>query len=113
MGKDLEINTSMKGNAAVIAIKGDVTAVTGSSIEQVYNGDEVSKAEKIVFCFDKNCYINSGGLAFLIDIAAKCRKKKQRVCATGLSEHFQKIFRMVGLSRCLEIVATEEIALQK
>ena len=112
MSKNLEIATSMKGETAVLTIKGDVTAVTGGSLEEAYNNDTVSSADRVVLYFDKTCYINSGGLAFLIDIASKGRKKKQRICVAGLTDHFQKIFHMVGLSRCMDICSSEEEALK-
>jgi anti-anti-sigma factor len=112
MSKEIEITTTKKGDSAVMKIKGDVTAVTGSSLEKAYNVDTVSCASKVVLSFDNTCYINSGGLAFLIDIASKGRKKDQKICAAGLSDHFQKIFHMVGLTRCMEIFPTEEEALK-
>ena len=110
MSKDIKITTSTKGDAAVLTIQGDLTAVTGESLSEAYNTDTVSTADRLVLCFDKTCYINSGGLAFLIDIAAKGRKKKQKICVAGLSDHFQKIFHMVGLSRCMDICSSEEEA---
>jgi anti-anti-sigma factor len=110
MSKDIKITTSTKGDAAVLTIKGDLTAVTGESLAEAYDNDSVSAAARLVLCFDKACYINSGGLAFLIDIASKGRKKKQKICVTGLSDHFQKIFHMVGLSRCMDICSSEEEA---
>jgi anti-anti-sigma factor len=112
MSKDIEISTNIMGDAAVLTIKGDVTAVTGGTLEEAYSGDTVCNAGRVVLSFDKNTYINSGGLAFLIDIASQGRKKAQKICVAGLSDHFQKIFHMVGLSRCVEIFPTEEDALK-
>ena len=102
----------MRGKAAVLMIKGDVTAATGESLAKAYNSDTVSSAARLVLNFDKTCYINSGGLAFLIDIASQGRKKEQRICVAGLSDHFQKIFHMIGLSRCMDICSSEEEALK-
>ena len=102
----------MEGQAAIINISGDVTAVTSSSVEEAHNREDVQGAERIVMKFNDECYINSGGLAFLIDIASKSRKKGQMICVTGLSDHFVKIFHMVGLTRCLEIFPTVEDALK-
>lgn len=112
MGKDIELSVIMEGQVAIMSISGDVTAVTGSSVEDAYNRDDVQGAVRIVMIFNEECYINSGGLAFLIDIASKSRKKGQKICVTGLSDHFEKIFQMVGLTRCLEIFPTTEDALK-
>ena len=112
MEKNIEVTISMKGNAAVLGIRGDVTATTGVSLEEACNGNGVADGPKLVLSFDKSCYINSGGLAFLINIATQGRKKGQKIYVTGLSDHFQKIFHMVGLTRCMELVASEELALK-
>ena len=112
MSKDINVSTSHKGDVAVISIKGDVTAVTGEVIGNAYGSADVSGAPKLLLQFDKDCYINSGGLAFLIDIASAGRKKQQKIHAYGLSDHFQKIFHMVGLTRCIPIFPTEEAAMK-
>ena len=50
-------------------------------------------------------------IAILIGIAAESRKTNQVIRMTGLSEHFQKIFGMVGLTRYAEVFPSEEAAL--
>ena len=112
MAKDIELSVSMQGQIAIINISGDVTAVTGTSVEETHDREDVQGAERIILEFNDECYINSGGLAFLIDISSKSRKKGQVICVTGLSDHFEKIFHMVGLTRCLEIFPTMEDALK-
>ena len=111
MSKDIQVSTSQKGDIAIISIKGDVTAVTGEVIGNAYHDVLISTARKILLQFDKDCYINSGGLASLIDIASEGRKKAQKIHAYGLSDHFQKIFQMVGLTRCIPVFTTEEAAM--
>ena len=66
-----------------------------------------------LFHFDKDGYINSGGIAILIGIASESRKNEQTIRMTGLSSHFQKIFNMVGLTKYTEIFPTEELALKE
>ena len=111
MSKDIQVSTSQKGDIAIISIKGDVTAMTGEVIGNAYQNDAVSNSPKILLQFDKDCYINSGGLASLIDIASEGRKKEQKIHACGLSDHFQKIFHMIGLTRCIPIFSSEEAAI--
>ena len=113
MSKDIQVSTSFLNDVVFIDIKGDVTAVTGEVVKDAYDDDSVSNSFWILLRFDKDCYINSGGLAFLIDIASECRKKKdQKIHTSGLSEHFQKIFHMVGLTRCFSVYDSEEAALK-
>ena len=111
MAKDIQVSTSKNGDIAIISISGDVTATTGEVIDDAYQNATVLNSPKILLQFDKDCYINSGGLACLIDIASAGRKKDQKIHAYGLSDHFQKIFHMIGLTRCIPIFKSEKDAL--
>ena len=111
MNKDVEVLTCQKGDVSIVNIKGDFTAITGKEIEDAYQKASREGEKKILFCFDKEGYINSGGIAILIGIASESRKKEQIIRITGLSNHFQKIFRLVGLALYTEIFPSEESAL--
>lgn len=113
MNKEIEISISNKGEVSIINIKGDVTAMTGVKIEDGYQKVSEDGAKKILLFFDKEGYINSGGIAILIGIAAESRQKGQTIRITGLSDHFQKIFHMVGLTKYTEIFPSEESALER
>jgi anti-anti-sigma factor len=112
MSQDIEVSTRTKSEVSIIDIKGDVTATTGEGIEAAYQKVSADGAKKIVLSFDKDSYINSGGIAILIGIAAESREKEQVIRITGLSEHFQKIFKMVGLTKYTEVFPSEEAALE-
>jgi len=112
MSKEIEVSTTTKGDVWVVAIVGDVTATTGEAIEEAYHKADGDGAKKILLLFDGENYINSGGIAILIGIAAESRNKEQQIRMTGLSEHFQKIFSMVGLTKYVAIYPSEEDALE-
>lgn len=112
MGKGIKVTTDHVKDVVIIGIQGDVTAETGEVIEKKYKDGSVLNSPKILLEFAKDCYINSGGLASLIDIAAAARKKEQKIHACGLSDHFQKIFQMVGLSKCISIYSSRDSALE-
>lgn len=111
MSKDIEVSTSLQGDVSVISIGGDVTAVTGAAIEKAYHEAGDAESKKVLLVFDGENYINSGGIAILIGIAAESRKNDQTVRITGLSDHFQKIFKMVGLTKYAEVFPTTEAAM--
>ncbi|MBI3801487.1 MAG: STAS domain-containing protein, partial [Deltaproteobacteria bacterium] len=77
-----------------------------------YQQASVGGTKNLVLCFDKDGYINSGGIAILIGIAAESREKGQCIRLTGLSPHFQKIFDMMGLTKYMQIFPSEETALE-
>ena len=113
MSKDaVEIATRKIGDVAIVDIKGDVTSVTACSIEEAYHELSAAGEKKILLCFVEEDYINSGGLAILIGMVSESKSEGQVIRVTGLSEHFVKIFDMVGLSRYTEIFPSEEEALE-
>ena len=112
MNKETQVSISQKDDVSILNIKGDVTAISGETIEEAYQKVNTNGAKKILLYFDKDGYINSGGIAILIGIASESRKTSQIIRVTGLSGHFQKIFNMVGLTKYTEIFQTEELALK-
>jgi anti-anti-sigma factor len=112
MSPNIEVSTRNKGDVAVIDIKGDVSAVTGEAIEEAYQQLSRDGSNKILLAFGKNCYINSGGIAILINMVAETQDNEQIIRITGLSDHFHKIFDMVGLTRYIKIFPSEAAALE-
>ena len=112
MNKEIQVSISQKDDVSILNIKGDVTAISGETIEEAYQKVSTAGAKKILLYFDKNGYINSGGIAILIGVASESRKNEQKIRITGLSPHFQKIFDMVGLTKYTEIFPSEELALK-
>ena len=112
MNKEIQVSISKKDDVSILNITGDVTSISGETIEEAYQKVSNAGAKKILIYFDQDGYINSGGIAILIGIASESRKNGQTIRMTGLSGHFQKIFNMVGLTKYTEIFPTEELALK-
>jgi anti-anti-sigma factor len=98
-----EILLEQLGDVTLFDIKGDVTALSEPFLNDAYE-----KANG----HDKNAYINSGGIALLIQILAETKKNNQQIGITGLSDHFKKIFNMVGITKFTKIYNTREEALE-
>lgn len=112
MGYEIDLSVKSIGEVAILNIAGDITAITGSSVEQACNSENTIDSSHILMNFDQACYFNSGGIAFLIDIAVSSRRKGQTLSITGLSDHFKKIFKMVGLTRWVVVHDTVEDAMK-
>lgn len=111
MNQVLEVAVRKQGEVALIDIKGDVTAATGEHIERAYQQVCGEGLNKVLLCFDSGSYINSGGIAIIIGIAADGKETERIIRITGLSPHFQKIFGMVGLTKYAAIFSSEQDAL--
>ena len=103
MSDDIQVSVRGETNATIIDLIGDVTTFAEDAINQAYRSASDSGAQNIIFNFRENDYINSAGIAILIGVVTEARKRNQKLLMTGLSAHFQKIFRMVGLTQYADL----------
>ncbi len=94
---DLRFQLRVTPIAVMIDLEGDVTIFAEEQLQEAYRQACAAGAERLVMNFRRSDYINSAGLALLIGIAADTRQRGQQLALCGLTAHFQKIFRMVGL----------------
>ena len=81
-------------------------------LKKAYENADIQGASHILLKMVRDIYINSGGIAVLVQILAQTRQKKQRIGITGISEHFKKIFNMVEITKFAKIYNTVEVALE-
>ena len=58
-------------------------------------------------------YINSTGIALIVGLLAQARKSHLRLLTSGLSEHYQEIFRITRLADFMSMVPDERAALSE
>jgi anti-anti-sigma factor len=108
---ELRFRLRLTPSAALIDLDGDVTIFAEERLQEAYRQATQAGARRLVINFRHSDYINSAGLALLIGIAADTRQRGQQLAFCGLTPHFQKIFRMVGLGSYAVICADEREAL--
>lgn len=108
-----EIKLETHDAVTVMDIKGDVTAFSEPFLNEAYRNASDRGAQKILLKFDSNAYINSGGIAVLIQVLAQIQKNDQRIGILGISDHFKKIFHMVGITKFAKIYDSLEDALKE
>ena len=111
MSDDIQVTVRFERGATIIDLAGDITMFAEEAINEAYHDASSDGAHNIIFNFREDDYINSAGIAILIGIVTEARKRDQRLLMTGLSGHFQKIFRMVGLTQYANVYPTLEEAL--
>ena len=103
MSDEIQVAIRGEGSATIIDLIGDVTTFAEEAINHAYQSVSSDGAVNIIFNFRENDYINSAGIAILIGVVTEARKRDQKLLMTGLSAHFQKIFRMVGLTQYADL----------
>lgn len=98
-----EIALEKNGSVIVLNIQGDITSFSEPFLNQAYKDANHQGTDKLLLNLQEGAYINSGGIAVLIQILAQTKKNNQQISITGLSEHFKKIFNMVGITKFADI----------
>jgi len=114
MSDEIQVDVQkVNGKTAIINLAGDVTTFAEKAINEAYQEVSSNGISNIIFNFRENDYINSAGIAILIGVVTEARKKNQRLIMAMPSSHFQKIFRMVGLTQYADIYSSLEEALDE
>ena len=112
MQPSTEVETRVNGEIGIIDISGEVTSFSEKILQGAYEKFTVDGLKKIALNFEQVSYINSAGMAIIIGILTQSRKKGQTLRAFGLTEHFQKIFDMVGITKYMQHFDSEDEAIK-
>lgn len=115
MEQDLQMTTRMTDDALILDLCGDVTKRAEQTIlgyrdwEQGIDGGR----SYLLINFSAVPYINSAGIAVFIRLTRAGLKAGYTTFAYGLNLHFQKLFRMVGLTEYMMIYPDEHAVMQR
>ena len=106
--------TGASGDAvAILAFTGDISSTSKDAIVDGYT-ELGAAAKKVLLDFRGVEYINSSGIAIIIQMLLDAHKAGQRTIGIfGLTPHFNKVFTMVGVAKYAAISADEATALSK
>ncbi len=112
MEQNTEVETRLQNEVGIIDIAGEVTSFSEKILEEAYEKLTADGLKKVGFNFENVSYINSAGMAIIISILTKSRARGQALRSWGLTDHFQKIFEMVGITKYMKHKQNEEEALK-
>src|SRR5258708_7894559 len=100
---------AQNGDLAVMRFEGDITSNSENAILGKYR-ELAAGTARIVLDFSKVPYLNSSGIALVIQLMMAAGKASQKVACFGLSAHFVKVFTMLGLSKYTSLHPDEAAA---
>ncbi len=109
---DHEISLRETGTVTVIDIRGNLTSRSEPLLLDAYERASNQGASRILLHFDGSSSVNGAGIAVLIQLLTESKKRFQEVAVSGLSENFQKVFQMVGITKFARIFDQEQQAVQ-
>ena len=104
--------TSASGHpVGVLAFSGDISSTSKEAILAAWHGLD-GASSRVLLDFTGVDYINSSGIAIIIQMLLEASKSGGRTIAIfGLSPHFQKVFTMVGINKYAALHPDEAAAL--
>jgi anti-sigma B factor antagonist len=94
----------------ILEFSGDISSTSKDAVLAAYHG--LNGAEKVLLDFSGVDYINSSGIAIIIQVLLEAEKAhSQTIGIFGLSPHFRKVFTMVGINKYAALHADEASAL--
>lgn len=107
-----EQTTSPAGTPiALLRFAGDIASTSKEAVLGLYQSLPKEEVRAVVLDFTRVDYINSSGIALIIQMLIEANHAGQKVAAFGLSAHFAKVFTMVGITKYARLAATEAEAL--
>jgi anti-sigma B factor antagonist len=90
---------------------GDVSSASKDAIVGTYQALDKALHQRILLDFKSVEYLNSSGIALVIQVLMEANKSGQTVAICGLTPHFTKVFTMVGITKYATLYPDEASAL--
>jgi anti-anti-sigma factor len=94
-----QVTTPAGHPVAVLRFEGDIASTSKDAVLGTYQSLPKASNKLILLDFTKVDYINSSGIALVIQLLIESSNSGQKVYAFGLSAHFTKVFTMVGITK--------------
>ena len=99
------------GNVTVLRYSGDISSASRDVVLGTYATLDARLHQRLLLDFARVDYLNSSGIALVIQLLIEASKAGQKVAICGLSPHFTKVFTMVGIAKYATLYADEAAAL--
>lgn len=111
MDSSFELRSDIRKDVPIFFLTGDITGEVEDVLMKSY--DELKSADdsRLVLDFSNTKYINSSGIAILIQLITTATEKGQKVEFAAMSSHFRKVMDIVGLTDFVRMFDTLEEAI--
>jgi anti-anti-sigma factor len=104
--------TSPAGHpVTVLRFEGDIASTSKDAVLGTFQALPKETARLVLLDFSKVDYINSSGIALVIQMMIEASSSGQMIYAFGLSAHFTKVFTMVGITKYAGLFSSQAEAL--
>src|SRR3989338_6767651 len=106
----MAVKMESRNGLTVCHVSGEIDINTSPDIKKAFDRLISKKEAKIVINFSKVTYVDSSGLATLVEILKNMRVYGGRIRLSNLSPKVKSLFEITKLDKLFEILADEEEA---
>ena len=107
----MQINSEEKNGISIFRINGDIDLESSPEVKKFFDQIAAEKKDKVVINLKEVNYVDSSGLATLVEILKNLRTYEGKLKLTNLSEKVKGLFEITKLDKLFDISAEEENAL--
>jgi anti-sigma B factor antagonist len=100
----LESSTKVIKGVTVIKLHGEINGLAEPVMQEVAVQIETGDKNTILLDFSEVAYINSTGIALIVNLLRSAEKGGRRLLAYGLSDHYLEIFALTRLADYIHII---------
>ena len=100
-----EATSKVVPDGAVIKLRGDIDGGAREALAAAY--DDSGATGAVQLDFKEVTYINSTGIALIVEVLSRARADGRAVAASGLSEHYHEVFQITRLTDFMTILGSE------
>ncbi len=115
MEQSLRVDIRALPGSLALDLQGDLTKQAEDAVLRLRPWDEGLEGQRkyLILNLTRVPYINSAGIAVLIRLARSGRKGGYQTFAFGVTAHYEKLFRMVGLTEYLMVYPDEYAVMER
>lgn len=107
----MKVATRQQSGNTIVDVSGDIDMGTSPGLRKLLL-ESLSKTPRLVVNFSNVRYIDSSGIASLVEVLMKARNSQKRLILYGLNKTVQEVLQLTRLTSVFEIRKTEEEALK-
>mgnify|MGYP000732631981 CR=1 FL=1 len=101
---DVEIDVrKVDGVTCVLDINGELTAFAEDRLMGAYNDGCGAPVQNVILNFERLEYMSSSGIGLLVTLLIRAQRQRQRLLASGLSDHYRHIFQLTRLDEAISL----------
>ncbi len=108
----MKISDNKQGDIMLCEVEGEINLNTSPELRRAFDGFMRKNEKKIIIDFSQVAYIDSSGLATLIELFQRLKKTGGSLRLCSVSDKVKGIFEVTKLHKLFAIYESQELALE-